>query len=252
MRVKQIYKGLYLYTFSNQFELCSTFFRLQEFYESPMKKLRGNYFTYEQAIDSYAYLELKDKNGAKFTYFEDWNGFNVPGNAVREFNCLFEGDITKKENKMLEKIDYLKTPEFYIIGAVDKDISCIKHEIGHGLYYLNPKYRTEMVTLVNDMPKGMRKMAENHLLDIGYAKTVLEDELHAYFSTGIRKGMICIWHHIVYQRYIQKFRKVFKRYYKEVKMDQRNIIQRSLNDIHKAFIKLGEVNVWNKKEKKKA
>ncbi len=74
-----------------------------------------------------------------------------------------------------------------------------------------------MSKLINAMPKNMRKMAEQHLLKIGYCKQVLKDELHAYFATGIRRGMICIWHHIVYQIYIQKIRRVFKRYYKEIK-----------------------------------
>ena len=41
MKIKEIYHpNLFLYTFPNQYELASTFIRLQEFYESPYKQIR--------------------------------------------------------------------------------------------------------------------------------------------------------------------------------------------------------------------
>jgi hypothetical protein len=216
MKVKQIYPGIYLYIFPNQFDLCSTFFRLQEFYESPIKKIRGKYFTYEQAIDAYAYLDLERKETPEFTYFEDWNGFNVPGDVVLNFNFLFQ-DITKKEEKILNKIDYSKAEDFYILGVVKGDEETIQHEIAHAFYYLNKEYKKEMNNLLKQMPKRMRKRIEKELLSIGYCKQVLKDEIQAYLSTEIREGMISIIDYTMYWHYLQKFKKTFKKYYKEIK-----------------------------------
>ncbi len=217
MKVKEIYPDLFLYTFPNEYELASTFFRLQEFYESPNRAIRKKYFTYEQAIDAYTYLDLKDKKKAKFTYFDDWNGFNVPGDVIDSFYATFELNFTDKEFKLINKLRNTIADNFYIIGVVEKDKSTMKHEVAHGLYYLNKEYKKEMNKLLKRMPKGMKKMAKKYLLSIGYCNAVIKDELHAYFSTGIRRGMICIWHHIVYQSYIRKFKKVFKKYSKDIK-----------------------------------
>lgn len=218
MKVREIYPNLFLYTFTNQYEMCSTFFRLQEFYESPSNKLRNKYFSYEKAFDVYANLKLNKKKEVKFTYFEDWLGFNIPGNIIGDFEDKFYNDFTDKEIKLLEETGTHENDNYYILGVLEKDKVVIQHEVGHGLYYLNKEYKKEMSKLIREMPKGMRKMAEKHLLKIGYCKAVLKDELHAYFATGIRRGMICIWHHIVYQLYIQRIRRVFKRYYKEIKL----------------------------------
>ena len=123
--------------------------------------------------------------------------------------------VTREEKKSLEEFRSNLINWGYAVIENDKQVT--EHEVAHGLYYLNKEYKKEMVSLINKMPKGMRKMAEKSLINVGYCKSVLKDELHAYFATGIRKRMICIWHHIVYQRYIQKIKGVFKRYYKEVK-----------------------------------
>ncbi len=116
MKVKPIYPNLYLYTFPNQYELASTFIRLQEFYESPYKEIKGKYFTSENFMDLYA----KDQKDNKFTYFDDWNGFNIPGDIVLKFAQLFQNDLTKKEKKLLCK--FMKTTihqKFYKRELVD-------------------------------------------------------------------------------------------------------------------------------------
>ena len=207
MKVKEIYPNLFLYIFPNQYELASTFIRLQEFYESPYKQIRGKYFTLEKFMDLYA----KDQKKNKFTYFEDWNGFNVPGNIVMHFQYMFLNNITEKEEKLFSKITYLNG-EFYIIGVDNKGKNTIEHEVAHGLYYLNKDYNKQMSKLMKEMPKPLRSMAEKYLLKIGYCKAVLKDELQAYFATGIDKGMISIWYHVIYQSYIQKIKRVFKTY----------------------------------------
>ncbi len=215
MNVKEIYPNLFLYTFPNQYELASTFIRLQEFYESPYKDIKGRYFTLEKYMDRYA----KDQKDNKFTYFEDWNGFNIPGNIVLKFAQLFQNNLTKKEKKLLSK--FMKTivhQGFYIIGIVDEKDNTLEHELTHALYYLNEDYTKQMSLLVEQMPKPLRQRAEKHLKEMGYCKAVMKDELQAYFATGLDKGMISIWYHIIYQSYIQKIKKIFKTYSKDIKL----------------------------------
>ena len=81
MRLKQVYPGLYFLKFPNQYEL--TMIRLQEFYESPYKNIRGKHFTLEQYMDAYA------KHKGNFTYCSDWNGFNIPSIVIQDFFIIF-------------------------------------------------------------------------------------------------------------------------------------------------------------------
>lgn len=214
MKIKEIYPGLFLYTFPNQFELCSTFFRLQEFYESPIKQVRGKFFTYEDAISYYAYDQ---KENPEFTYFSDWAGFNVPGHIVNKFDELFGKDVTPKEVSLLTETEEKK--KYYLIGVVEGEEDTMKHEIAHGLYYLNRKYKKEMNKLIKALPQSMVDSIREELLDLGYCKQVVKDETHAYLATGIRWGMVSIINYMIHYRLIGKFKKTFEKYYQEINND---------------------------------
>ncbi|MHA1757230.1 MAG: hypothetical protein ACTSVV_10705 [Promethearchaeota archaeon] len=215
MQVKEIYKGLYLYTFPNQFELCSHFFRLQEFYESPIKQVRGKYFTLEDAITYYAYDQ---KEEPKFTYFEDWAGFNVPGNIVNNFYRIFRTTLTNKERALFDEIIFEKEHEdFYLIGVIEGEEETMKHEVAHGFYYLNKAYKKEMNKLIKELPQRMKDRIKKELLSLGYCKQVVKDETQAYLATGIREGMVSIIDYTLYWNLIKKFEKVFKKYYAKIK-----------------------------------
>ena len=141
----------------NRYELNSTFMRLQEFYESPNPKFRGKAFTHEQYMDWYAYCDDKptDHDAATFSYFEDWSGFNVPGNVVCKFfqSDAFWLDMWKKERKLWELLAPTVSrhgESFYLIGTFAEDSGDISrkdvgeivaHEIAHSLWYLSPVYR---------------------------------------------------------------------------------------------------------------
>ena len=222
MNVKEIYPNLFLYTFPNQYELASTFIRLQEFYESPYKEIKGKYFELDQYMDLY----VKDQKDNKFTYFEDWNGFNVPGNIIQEFKDKFEEHFTNKEYDLFQSLrksgkTYDKSwkgckkihkEKYYIIAVVDKGKDTIQHEIAHGLYYLNKDYKREMNKLIKQMLLPLRSRAEIYLKKTGYCKAVLKDELQAYFATGLDKGMSSIWCKLIYWSYINKIKRLFKIY----------------------------------------
>lgn len=174
----------------NQYDLTSTFMRLQEFYESPFSSFKGKHFTHEDYMDKYA-SENPDGN---FTYFIDWNGFNVPGNIVSDFWDLYAPNLWQKEANLFYEIHKavggnLQTIEpFYIIGVykgVDDYEETILHELSHAYWYLQKKFKTSMTAIVTKLAKKKElKEFNNLLMEKGYDKSVLLDETVAYLSTA--------------------------------------------------------------------
>lgn len=74
--------------------------------------------------------------------------------------------------------------DFCIIGAV-KNSNALNHEIAHGLFYLHPEYKKEMVKLVKNLPVSIKTEMKATLKKLGYTPKVYVDEMQAYMSTGI-------------------------------------------------------------------
>lgn len=175
--------------YKTQHDLCSTFVRVQEFYESPFDGIRGNYFTLDTFIDAYA-----EKNG-QFSYFSDWGGFNVPGNALIEFRDKFHWDFREKETVLYDCIGrdheenfiYYRNPNFYVIGtfgdSVDEAREYVIHELAHAYYYLEPSYRESQDSIYDNLPGDVKAKVGVVLIDMGYTEGVIRDETQAYFST---------------------------------------------------------------------
>ena len=194
---------MYLLTFDTQYELCMSFVRMQEFYESPSNKFRGKYFTLEEYID---YWSLKFGKGS-FTYPSVWSGFNIPGKVLLEWLRKFIGNFSDergRETAVFKEIGKLMDKEFgdrnpmpkclsnfdkiYVIAVHDQDDEVdstkdiIAHETAHALYSLYPEYKDECDKLLKDMPKKEIKADSKALLGMGYCKELLKDELQAYYS----------------------------------------------------------------------
>jgi hypothetical protein len=174
IQISEIRNNMFLLRFKNQYDVTSTFMRLQEFYESPYKGIRNCYFTLEQYMDRYA-LET-----GNFTYYSDWSGFNVPGNVVKDFFNKFEDNLLDKEKELYNIIrDIVNLDRFYLIAVYDEDD--LDHEISHGYYYLDDQYKNEMDSITKYLKYKIR--LENKLIKLGYTKSVLSDEIQAYLST---------------------------------------------------------------------
>jgi hypothetical protein len=161
--------GIYLLRFETQYELTSTFLRVQEHYESP--QFHGRIFTLEQYMDWYA-----AENGA-FTYFQDWSGFNVPSTAFQPF---YEGKfdpLTRKEKGLLALFRNLQG-RFYVIGIYDSGKKgTLTHELAHALFFIDDAYRQA----VREAMRGYNTSAlEKKLIEAGYARHVIPDEVQAY------------------------------------------------------------------------
>ena len=197
MKIKSeiILPHLYLLTFETQYELCMSFVRIQEFYESP--KFRNKYFTLEEFIDYWA----KEFGNGSFDYPARWNGFNLPSKVISKWYTLASdcGFIRNKEGDLLETIgdlvckeyeedNILGSAKYYVIGInnehSEEKKKVIDHETAHALYYLYPSYKKAVNKLLKDLPKDISDVAAKHLLKIGYGKNVSRDEMQAYFSTN--------------------------------------------------------------------
>jgi len=212
--------GIIYVTAPNQYILCDTFMRMQEFYESPIPCLRGNYFAEETFRDEYA------KKFQKFNYHTTWVGFNVPGNIVKEFYKKFH-DLSMKEQvlKNLLKPFLKSNKKFYIIGTIESDREgTLEHEIAHARYYLNRSYRLAQNKVFRSMPRYIQEYFINALIQMKYDKSVGIDETQAYLCSTLDlwylkknfrvKEMSWIRNKLIHLRslpYLFKFRKNFPR-----------------------------------------
>lgn len=178
-KVTEPMEGLIHLHFENRYDVCSTFMRVQEFYESPYEDIKGKYFTIEDYMDTYA-----DDTG-NFTYTTDWSGFNVPGNVVEKFYDLHWTEFLNKEKDLytiLKPFMEKYGKEFYVIGTFKEDT--IDHEVAHAMYYLQPDYQRMMDNLTKQIPNSWIKDIYDSLKELGYCDEVLKDEVQAYLATS--------------------------------------------------------------------
>lgn len=199
--IREVSPKIFVISFNSQYELCMTFVRIQEFYESP--KFKGKYFCLEEFMDWWA-----EKYGkGVFTYTKVWNGFNIPGETLKEWMALFIRKeniyLRLRERQLIEgirKCCNVKSREdipddIYIIGVDRSDGSikrreCQSHEIAHALFHRNHRYRIKCLSLLSRLKSTKRGMmvygqAENILKHRGYCDDVIDDEMQAFFSTSI-------------------------------------------------------------------
>jgi hypothetical protein len=174
---------IYVVTTDNQYDLAMLFMRVQEYYESSFKQIKGKEFTIFKFMELYS---KKFGDGA-FTYAKDWEGFNVPGKVLDtlygpgyKYNIQ---DPSEYDGHMEEILNKIKSKEFYLIGAVNKDASTIEHELCHARFALDKNYKKKVREILKQLPDNIKKKIKDHLLSIGYCKGMLEDELQAYVSS---------------------------------------------------------------------
>jgi len=191
IKVEKLFPRVYLLTFDTRYELCMSFIRWQEFYESP--KFRGKYFELEEFMDYWS----KEFGNGSFDYPATWNGFNIPGQIILDWVVKQTKAFGAPRGKEMEVLHELQTilndegdtiSDSYIIAA-HKDQSAgdmkatMDHEVAHAFYHLYPKYRRSCNKLIKKASKKDIATATRTLLELGYCKKVLNDEIQAYFST---------------------------------------------------------------------
>lgn len=205
-KMNEVKPRIFYLDFKKQYDCNMMFLRYQEYYESPNPKFRGKSFN---ILDFMEWYSQKYGAGA-FTYAVDWAGFNIPGKVVKEVweKGIFDRTVYDYEMKMVYERCLEKYPDgkFYIIAGVGRGWA-MKHEIAHGFFYTQPKYKKEMTKLVKSLGKRFFKSMCNDLERIGYTPKVYIDECQAYLSTGFPENF-----NTKYQHH-KPFEKVYNEYY---------------------------------------
>jgi hypothetical protein len=189
MKVKytlnQIHPKIFLVGIENSYDLAMTFCRVQEFYESPYKEIKGKPFTITELQRIYS---MRREDGC-FTYPIDWAGYNVPSKAINnlyqshlvitdlnEYDEVFEDIVFHIENRLGSDKKY------YVIGSDPLSKVTIEHEVAHAFYYLHPSYKKAVDKITDKIPSSLCNKIKNHLLELGYNEKVIKDEIQAYLS----------------------------------------------------------------------
>ena len=185
-KLEKITDRIYHCIINDSYDLAMTFCRVQEFYESPFTQIRGNSFELLQLMSLYS-----KKNGlGYFGYPADWAGFNIPGSIIQK--CYFEKNIIDLNyyddiimdihDTIMDELDE-RDPRYYLIGSEGDNETTKRHEIAHALYHLNNEYKRKVDKVVKRITPKIHKQIEEYLLEIGYTKKVVVDEINAYFAT---------------------------------------------------------------------
>ena len=187
-KIKEIHPKVFLVTIDNSYDLTMTFCRIQEFYESPYKEIRGKVFNMIEFQRLYAIR----RNENFFSYPIDWSGFNIPSNVIEDFFDKFNSNFDKNDYNIYDKTfedihseitSKLKDKEtYYVIGSEPKNKDTINHELSHAFYYLYPDYKKEANKIISKIPEKSFNAMKNTLHDLGYNSKVIKDEIQAYLA----------------------------------------------------------------------
>ena len=133
--VRSLGDRIFCAEFDNEFDLAMTFWRCQEFYESPNLSFRGKRFTLVDYMKWYS----EAHGSGSFTHPSDWGGFNIPSRVITA--CFRKGipDPSKYDRAMRNIYRACKdrSPLFYLIGALRGQGKVVAHEIAHAYWSLN-------------------------------------------------------------------------------------------------------------------
>lgn len=200
-------------TSPSQFYVTDAFLRPQEFYESSFENIKGQHFSLDEYINTYA-----DHTG-NFTYHTDWSGFNIPGDVFDDWLDTFR-TIRINEKMLLDALNKAGLPaaeKYYIIGCQKDRADVMEHEIAHALYYLNPAYKEEMISLTHQIiSPRLYGQIHDFLVGQSYNKDVVPDEIQAYLSTSTHKYLWDRWEIDFSDHILDNFSAVFHKFYKQL------------------------------------
>jgi hypothetical protein len=187
----EMYPKIYALVIKDDRLRARVFMRYQEFYESDSDSFRGQGFKWYDYVKFY---KEKTKNDY-FSYHEDWAGYNIPCTSIE--SCIAKiPDINYFDLIMFSVVDTIKSivgnDNYYLIGidqSTGEDPSLIYHEVAHGLWFVNPIYRTKQFKNIETMNPQVRNAVAKKITGMGYGQNVIDDEIQAYLSTGIGDNM---------------------------------------------------------------
>lgn len=161
----------------NAKDLSKPVLRIQENYEG--RKYKSKSVSMRQFKKWYK-ARRKD---TQFTYYEDWLGFNFPGQAVLDFLELYKDKMNEAEKEFISKLDLTKIASQYVIAVLEGDSDTLLHEMAHALFYLDSGYKAKVTEYLNKMQYIGELSSIFSKTD--YHSSVWIDEMQAYLIAGI-------------------------------------------------------------------
>ena len=165
--------------------------RIQEFYESNHANIRGKVFSLEDFIATYY------ADGNKESYFDVWEGFNVPKSAIDEFFGLhlkpmdYRRIITTSREYEIARL-WIGSDYQYLIATQEGGApDVLAHELHHARYSMDDNFRRECKLILLSMPEEIYSSIRLVLLDEGYPDddNIMADEISAYLRTSLKKEL---------------------------------------------------------------
>lgn len=176
-KCEELCKNVYALYFKTFVDMGYTFIRFQEHYESP--EFKGKYFS----LDQYKEWYMASKKTDKFTYVDDWGGYNIPSEVLKPFYDGFFDPLSEYERQLLELFKDKKDTKFYIIGLTETN-NAQKHELGHALFYTSSEYKKEVEEVLRTIePITLKIFTDEFASTLGYHPDVFMDEIQAYLLT---------------------------------------------------------------------
>lgn len=168
MKVTEVTEGLFWLKFRTPKAAAKTFLRVQERFESPV--FRGKIFTVKQ-------VQKYFRQTFKTDYYDAYDGFNIPATALRPF-IRGKFDPLNQAEKKLADLFRDRKGKYYIVASAHGDNLTLKHELTHGLFYLNDEYRKAVKKILSktSVLKSILKCLEKD----GYHPDICDDEANAY------------------------------------------------------------------------
>jgi hypothetical protein len=185
------------------------FLRYQEFYESQFSEI----FNMDFEINDFINLYTKNSNRDNlFTYNIDWSGFNLPSTSIEK--CMKGIKDPNEYDRIFSEIiksirEEYPTGNYYLLGVDNLTSDLMDHEVAHALYFTNPEYKKEMDSIIESMVNETRVGLSDIIIEMGYNKDVVYDEIQAYMSTGLSDEMSEI---DKIKKYTGKFKSTFEKY----------------------------------------
>ncbi len=187
LKYKELTKNIYWGIFESKRQLAKTFLRFQEYFESP--KFKGKIFNFHEFKKWYVTNSPLGKKTGKFTYYTDWDGFNIPSKILEPFYKGKFNPLSKEEKTLLGLFKDKRNKKFYIIATYKKSGKhTLQHEIAHGLFYTNSKYKKEVIKVLKKCnPKIKEEIIDKYLSKYGggYHPSVWIDETHAHIVANL-------------------------------------------------------------------
>ena len=188
-KVKEVKPNVFAVIVKDKYDRAMLFCRYQEFYESPNPKFRGKDFSI------WDYMKWYSSNRKGFSYADDWSGFNIPYDVLEKCIDAQFSTETPYDDVMyyiyVEIAKLKKDGKAYIIGAGDMLGDTFQHEVCHGLWYTNPKYKKAAKMVLDTIEPNDYVIFRKNLLDMGYTDKVIDDEIQAYLCFGHDSENFC-------------------------------------------------------------